>query len=70
MGQDDQDGKSQDPVDIAVDPAFEALRARDTRNERRIFRAELLMIAVTALLTTAYILALLFRRGVLTMPPL
>ena len=38
--------------------AFEALRSQDMRNERRIFWSEVAIIAICAMLTTAYIVAL------------
>lgn len=70
MGQDDQDGKGQDSVRLTDDDAFETLTARDIRTERRIFWRELMIIAVTALVATAYIVALLFRPWAAPTPPL
>jgi hypothetical protein len=70
MGQDDQDGKSQDSVEIAGDDSFDALRSLDIRTERRIFWRELVVLAITALLATVYVVALLFRPGVAPTPPL
>jgi hypothetical protein len=40
---------------------FEMLQSRDMRNERRIFWSEIAIIAVVALLVTAYFLALFWR---------
>lgn len=70
MGQDDQDRKGPDPVEVAAVDPFEALQSLDIRNERRIFWRELMILAVTALLTAAYIAALLFRPGGAPTPPL
>ncbi len=68
MGQDDQDRKGEDPREIAVDQAFDTLKSRDTRNERRIFWNEVATIHVVALLVAAYIVASLFSLGTLTAP--
>jgi hypothetical protein len=43
---------------MTAERAFEILRSRDIRNERRIFWGELATIAIVALLATAYLVAL------------
>lgn len=68
MGQDDQDGQGPDPVEIAADEIFETLKAQDVRNERRIFRREVMILIVTALLVTVYLIALWLTTGALTVP--
>lgn len=68
MGQDDQDGKGPDSVEIAPDAIYETLKAQDIRNERRIFQREVAILIVTALLVAAYLVALWIRRGELTVP--
>jgi hypothetical protein len=42
---------------MTAQPTFEMLQIRDTRNERRIFWSELVIIAIVALLVTAYLVA-------------
>jgi hypothetical protein len=43
---------------MTAERTFEMLQTRDTRNERRIFWSELVIIAFVALLVTAYLVAL------------
>jgi len=68
MGQDDQDGKGQNPDEIAVEGIFDTLKSQDTRNERRIFWREVAIIHVTALLVAAYLVALAIRLGEVQVP--
>jgi hypothetical protein len=68
MGQDDQDGKGEDPGEVEVDETFDMLKSQDTRNERRIFWNEVAIIHVIALLAAAYLVAALFSLGDLRMP--
>ncbi|HUJ47935.1 MAG TPA: hypothetical protein VLV55_12450 [Rhizomicrobium sp.] len=51
--------------------AFDALQARDMRNERRIFWSEVVVIVLVALLVIGYLVALhWFRPGIVPMPHL
>jgi hypothetical protein len=43
---------------MTAERTFEMLQTRDARNERRIFWSELAIIAIVALLVTAYLVAL------------
>jgi len=71
MGQDDQVGKGQDPGKVKAGAAFDALQARDMRNERRIFWSEVVVIVLVALLVIGYLVALhWFRPGIVPMPHL
>ena len=70
MGQDDQDGKGEDPGQIAGDETFDTLKSQDTRNERRIFWSEVAIIHIVALLAAAYFVASLFSLGDLRIPRL
>ena len=58
MGQDDQIRKGEDAAEMTAERTFEMLQTRDARNERRIFWSELVIIAIVALLVTAYLIAL------------
>lgn len=63
MGQDDQERKGEDPGDLAIDRIFDVLKSQDTRNERRIFRREVVIISVVALLVATYLVAAMFSLG-------
>ncbi len=56
MGQDREVGTGQDPGEVTA--VFDTLQSRDMQNERRIFRSEIAIIAVVAVLVTAYLVAL------------
>ncbi|RYF98862.1 MAG: hypothetical protein EON94_12375 [Caulobacteraceae bacterium] len=64
MGQDDQDRKGADPVELKADRTYDALTSRDSRNERRIFWSEVVILLVVAVLVTGYLVALSFRPAI------
>lgn len=70
MGQDDQDRTSENSDEIAATTMFEMLKSLDIRTERRIFWHELLVIQITAVLATAYLVASLISLGIISMPQL
>lgn len=68
MGQDSEDGKSQNQIEMKGDDLFDALKTRDMRNERRIFWSELAILLACALLIAIYLFALAVNRGTVQWP--
>lgn len=63
MGQDSEDGESQNQIEMRKDDLFDALKVRDIRNEHRIFWSELAILLACGLLIAIYLFALAVDRG-------